>query len=137
MNNKKTHSEMKHRTLFIVDDDPMLSEMLADDLQEAFPDLRVKTFATGEECLAHLQEKPDLVVLDYYLNTREKEASNGIDILRQIKGLNKALPVIMLSSQKRYAVAAHSIVYGAIHYVIKSQTAFGEIRDIVRANLDL
>ena len=126
---------MKKNTLFIVDDDPMLSEMLADYLQKEFPYVVIHTFRTGEECLANLYESPDLVILDYYLNSREKDAANGIDILKRIKDVSRTLPVIMLSSQKSYAVAAHSIEYGAIHYVIKGQKAFGEIRAIVAANL--
>ena len=44
---------------------------------------------------------PNLVILDYYLNSKEKNAANGIDnILRDKTSEIKILPVIMLSSQK-------------------------------------
>jgi DNA-binding NtrC family response regulator len=126
---------MKKATLFIVDDDALLTEMLTDYLKDAFPHFAIRSFSTGEECLKHLDESPDIVVLDYYLNSREKEAANGIDILKEIKSLSRSLPVIMLSSQKNYSVAAHSIEYGAIHYVTKGQKAFGEVRKIIAANI--
>ena len=125
----------KKATVFIVDDEPMLNEMLSDYLTSRNPGLSVKTFPTGEACLDSLHEEPDVVILDYYLNSREKDAANGIDILKEIKGRNKALPVIMLSSQKSYGTAGRTIQYGAIHYVIKGRDAFHEILELIAANI--
>ena len=125
---------MNPRTFFIVDDDTMLNEMLTDYLHEQFPFVRIKAFHTGEECLAHLSDRPDLVILDYYLNPREKDAANGLDILKEVKAWRKDMPVIMLSAQKHYAVAAKSISYGATHYVVKSEDAFREVRDIIESS---
>lgn len=125
----------QHSKIFIVDDEPLLTEMLSDYLTENNPGLSIKTFQTGEACLQCLQEEPDVVILDYYLNSREKDAANGIDILKEIKKRNKSLPVIMLSSQKSYGTAAQTIQYGAVHYVIKGKDAFGEIHELIKANL--
>lgn len=121
--------------IFIVDDEPLLSEMLTDYLQEQNRGYRVKSFPTGEDCLKSLHKNPDAIVLDYHLNSKEKDASNGIDILKEIKKRNKALPVIMLSSQKSYATATKTIMYGAVHYVIKGQDAFQEIYELIKANV--
>jgi two-component system OmpR family response regulator len=87
--------------IFIVDDEPLLTEMLSDYLKDQHQSLDIQSFPTGEACLRSFGEQPDLVVLDYYLNSKEKDAANGIDILKEIKSKNKALPVIMLSSQKK------------------------------------
>lgn len=121
--------------IFIVDDEPLLTEMLTDYLQEQDASLHIESFPTGEACLQSLDDNPDLIVLDYYLNSKEREAANGIDILKAIKHKNKSLPVIMLSSQKSYSTAAKTIGYGAIHYVIKGQDAFGEIYQLIKANV--
>lgn len=121
--------------IFIVDDEPLLSEMLTDYLMEQNPGLIIKSFPTGEACLKSLYEYPDAIILDYHLNSREKDALNGIDILKEIKKQHKALPVIMLSSQERYSIAAHTIVYGAVHYVIKGTDAFNEIYELIKANV--
>ncbi len=128
MNNKKP-------TVFIVDDEPLLSEMLADYLKEQYAGFNIISFPTGEACLKNLYEEPDAVVLDYYLNSKEKDAANGIDILKEIKKQNPALPVIMLSSQESYGTAAKTIMYGAVHYVVKSQDAFEEIFQLIKANV--
>ena len=122
-------------TIFIVDDEPLLSEMLTDYLKEQYDGFNLRSFPTGEACLQSLDEQPDAVVLDYYLNSKEKNAANGIDILKEIKRRDKAIPVIMLSSQKSYATASQTIMYGAMHYVITGQDAFDEIFQLIKANV--
>lgn len=122
-------------TIFIVDDEPLLSEMLTDYLKEQYRGFNIQSFPTGEACLQSLHLQPNIVVLDYYLNSKEKDAANGIDILKEIKKRNKALPVIMLSSQKSYGTATQTIMYGAVHYVIKGQEAFEEIYQLIKANV--
>jgi len=121
--------------IFIVDDEPLLSEMLTDYLKDQYEGFNIKSFPTGEACLQRIDEQPDVVILDYYLNSKEKDAANGMDILKGIKKQNKALPVILLSSQKSYATAAQTIMYGAMHYVIKGQDAFEEIFQLIKANV--
>ena len=122
-------------TIFIVDDEPLLTEMLTDYLKQQYEGFQIKSFPTGEACLLCLEEKPDAVILDYYLNSKEKDAANGIDILKEIKKRNKTLPVIMLSSQKSYGTATKTIMYGAVHYVIKGQDAFEEIYQLIKAKV--
>ena len=125
----------KNPSIFIGDDEPLLSEMLTDYLMEQYEGFQIKSFPTGEACLLCLDEQPDAVILDYYLNSKEKDAANGMDILKEIKKRNKALPVVMLSSQKSYGTAIKSIMYGAVYYVIKGQDAFDEIFQVIKANV--
>ncbi len=125
----------KNPTIFIVDDEPLLSEMLTDYLKDQYAGFQIKSFPTGEACLQSLDEHPDAVILDYYLNSKEKDAANGIDILKEIKKRDKALPVVMLSSQKSYGTAIQTIMYGAVYYVIKGQDAFDEIFQVIKANV--
>jgi len=122
-------------TIFIVDDEPLLSEMLTDYLKDQYMGFTIKSFPIGEACLKSLNEKPDAIVLDYHLSSKEKNAANGIDILKEIKKQNKNIPVIMLSSQKSYGTASQTVMYGAVHYVIKGQDAFEEIFQLIKANV--
>ncbi|MGB7498389.1 MAG: hypothetical protein WA897_00660, partial [Moheibacter sp.] len=62
------------KKIFIVDDDEMVTTTLSDYLsRDTKHDIRC--FQTGEECLKELSQKPDIVVLDYHLNSVEKEAA--------------------------------------------------------------
>ena len=123
--------------VFIVDDEPLLTEMLSDYLQDQTEadSFNIQSFATGEACINSLEDNPDIIVLDYYLNSKERDAANGLDILKAIKDKSKSLPVIMLSSQKSYATAAQTIQNGAVHYVLKGKNAFQEIYEIIKANI--
>lgn len=122
------------KQIYIVDDEPLLTRMLTDYLNEKDPDLNITSFPTGEECLKKIDANPDFIILDYHLNSREQNASNGIDILKTIREQNKTLPVVILSSQESYSTAAHTIQHGAIHYVIKGEDAFNEIYSLIQAN---
>lgn len=119
------------RTIFIVDDDVMSATMLADHLRAATPH-HVSMFHTGEECLAQLRHHPDLVVLDYHLNSVVKDAADGLMILQQIKKLDKHVHVIMLSNQDQYGTALRTVQKGAEQYVVKGKDQFDEVERIVR-----
>ena len=125
---------MNKPKVFIVDDEPLLSEMLTDYLLGHNPNLVIRSFLTGEACLKNLYEKPAIVILDYHLNSRERDAANGLEILKEIKRKYKTTPVIMLSSQESYSKASQIIGYGAIHYVIKGQEAFEKIQKLIEEN---
>jgi DNA-binding NarL/FixJ family response regulator len=96
-----------------------------------FPSLKVKTFETGESSLMEMEERPDVVVLDYYLNSQDTYAQNGISILKKIKNLYPDTKVIMLSCQDDIKIAMDSIKNGAFDYVSKGQTAFVRIKNIL------
>ncbi len=120
----------KLKKIFIVDDDTMLTEALEDILTRKIPH-KVTSFHTGEECLKHLSEAPDVIILDYYLNTVLKDAANGMEILKTIKKMYPRIHIIMLSSQERYAVAMQTIQKGAEQYVIKDESAFEKIGNMI------
>jgi DNA-binding NtrC family response regulator len=109
--------------VFLVDDDSLFLKLLSLEFIEN-GNFDIHTFASGELCLAHLSENPDLIILDYHLNGIDKNAMNGIDTLIKIKAYLSTLPVIMLSSQDKIDVAVSSMYHGAFDYVVKSETAF-------------
>lgn len=121
---------MSQKHIFIVDDNEMFNSMLKEHLSEN-PAFHISSFETGEECLKNLYQNPDLIILDYNLNDIHKEAANGLEILEEIKKHKNPAHVIMLSSQKRYGVAAQIISKGAEQYVIKDDNAFDNIDKIV------
>jgi two-component system OmpR family response regulator len=109
--------------IFLVDDDSLFLKLLSIEFIEN-GNFDIQTFASGELCLAHLSEKPDLIILDYHLNGIDKNAMNGIDTLIKIKAYLSTIPVVMLSSQDKIDVAVSSMYHGAFDYVVKSETSF-------------
>ncbi|MDR3653194.1 MAG: response regulator [Paludibacter sp.] len=116
--------------LFLVDDDVFfLKSLEIDFLQRA--DFSIETYATGELCLENLSHNPDIIVLDYYLDSIDKTAMNGIKTLDKIKAINPDIPVVMLSSQDKIEVAIECMHHSAFDYVVKSETAFMRLQKII------
>ncbi len=122
------HSKIAKK-IFIVDDDQLQTTMLEDYLTREIKH-HVTTFTTGEECIKHLDDQPDIIILDYNLNSVYNGAANGIKILEHIKKMDHAIRVIMLSSQEDYGVALLTVTKGAEDYIIKDDEAFEKIAEI-------
>lgn len=118
------------KKIFIVDDDQMLTEALSDYLTRNVAH-HISCFPTGEACLKCLHENPDIIILDFYLNTVQKDAANGMEVLKAIKKNHSNIHVIMLSSQEQYGIAMQSIQKGAEQYVIKDNDAFANIAKMI------
>ena len=125
-------AKQRLKKIFIVDDDPMLSMALEDYLTRKASNA-VTVFNTGEDCLQNLSEEPDVIVLDYYLNSVQKDAADGMEILQTIRKQRPKTHVIMLSSQEHYGIAMQTLIKGAEQYVIKDEGAFEKIAKIIEA----
>ena len=110
-------------TIFLVDDDSVFLKSLEIEFLHN-TDFVVKTFPTGELCLASLSLNPNVIILDYHLDGIDKDAMNGIETLDKIKARNPTIPVLMLSSQDKIEVAVSCMHHKAFDYVVKSETAF-------------
>ncbi len=120
----------KTHTVFLVDDDSAHTQMLKDHLSSKL-NVHLTTFSSGEDCLNNLHQKPDVVVLDYHLNSTKKEAQNGLEILKKLKAASPETEVIMLSSQDKIEVAVEIMKHGAFDYVIKGESAFVRTQNII------
>jgi two-component system, OmpR family, response regulator len=109
--------------LFLVDDDAMYLRLLEIDFVQQ-TDFTFESYATGELCVKNLSHMPDVIILDYHLDSVEKKAMNGIKTLDKIKAFNPNIPVIMLSSQDKIEVAIDCMHHKAFDYIVKSETAF-------------
>src|SRR5688500_9931140 len=119
------------KKIFIVDDEPLMTELLKDYLSREV-EHDIHCFFTGEESRTHMDECPDVIILDHYLNMKDKNAATGLDLLPHIRKSCPSAHVIMLSAQERYSVAAQSIQKGAERYIFKNDPkAFEEIAGII------
>jgi len=116
--------------IFLVDDDAMFLKLLEIELLQ-HADFTIETYATGELCIDFLSHKPDVIVLDYFLDGINKTAMNGMETLDKIKSFNPDIPVVMLSSQDKIDVAIECMHHKAFDYVVKSETAFVRLQKII------
>ncbi len=118
--------------LFLVDDDPLFLKSLEIEFLQ-YSNFVVETYATGELCLENLDHNPDVIILDYHLDSIDKKAMNGIATLDEIKKINLNIPVVMLSSQDKIDVAIECMHHQATDYVVKSETSFIRLQKIINS----
>lgn len=118
------------KKMFLVDDDAVFLKLLEFEFQQ-MNEFVIETYDTGELCIEHLSNNPDVIILDYLLDGIEKTAMNGIQTLDKIKSYNPNIQVIMLSSQDKIEVAVDCMRHDALDYVIKSETAFLRLQKLL------
>ena len=98
---------------FIVDDDPTFVKLLENELNKA-SFTPFETYFSGEECIANLNRKPRLILLDFSLG-----GLNGLDVLRVIKEKSPRSSVVMLTAVADDIVKEKCLEAGASNYIIK------------------
>ncbi len=117
-------------TVFLVDDDKMYLKAAQTQLLQQ-KKINIKTFSSGEECLKNLHLNPNIVFLDYSLDSEDANAKNGIQILKKIKAVNENINIVMLSGQSKLEVAVEAMKNGAYDYVMKNEDAHLRIQNII------
>ncbi|MBI5931511.1 MAG: response regulator transcription factor [Chloroflexi bacterium] len=126
--------DMEERpTILVVDDEEAIRSALATLLGRAGFIVRLAT--TGSEAIALVRtQPPDLVLLDVVLDEADPTSLSGLDVLRNIRTLERFIPVIMLTSYAEWQV--ESLGQGAIAFVTKPWDAnalIGQIRATLNA----
>lgn len=124
----------KQINIFIVEDNKVYTMALKASIEIAFKDMPVKihSFETGETCLKKFKNiMPELVILDYNLNSKSINAANGLQVLDKIKKSNSNTSVIMLTSNENIDIALKSFHHGASDYVVKTNNQFKNINNSI------
>lgn len=113
--------------VLIVDDDPMLAELVAYNLEG--DGYEVIIAQDGQDGLRKFHsERPSLVILDITM-----PKMNGFEVCQRIRELSD-VPVIMLTAQGREEDVIHGLDLGADDYITKPFQV-NELMARVRANL--
>ena len=126
----KSHSSMESFRILLVEDDLLFRTMLEDHLSQN-PNYDVMMVSCGEECIANLAVEPQLIIMDYNMNSFNKQAANGLTTLKIIKRLKPDIPVVMLSGEDDTSTLAKVMFNGAYNYVLKGEEAFEKVSVII------
>ena len=116
--------------IILVDDDFIFLEMLKESLTDN-SDYNIVAFQSGEECLNHMHLNPDVIVLDYYLNSENPDAKDGLEILKEIHTINPQAKVIILSGQEDGNLVYDFVRENATNYVVKDNNAFTNVKNAI------
>lgn len=113
--------------VFLVDDDSMYLKLMKHQIKEFYGrKVRVETFHSGVDCLKSMHMKPDIIVMDHFLDDDNKDLT-GLDFLNKIRKGYKGVEVIMISASDDIRLAAYSVSKGAIGFITKSKDAMGNL----------
>ena len=115
--------------IFIVDDDKMLVKALKNEIEKTFPKLNpvVTAFESGEECQKSISSKPTLAIVDYHLDSKIKNAMDGVKTIDMIKKHSPNTEVIMFTSEEKADVAVKAMHHGAHDYIVKNEHMFRKL----------
>ena len=122
MNNQKL--------IFIVDDDQFINKLVVKRFEEE--GYRVEAFTYGEDCIKALNRNPDVIILDYYFISSDKEVMNGMEVLDKIKGEKPETPVIMLSGQDKGEIVLELARKGINDYIIKDNNLIDNLKVAIK-----
>jgi DNA-binding NtrC family response regulator len=80
-----------------------------------------------------LFKNPDVIILDYLLDSIDKNAMNGLETLDKIRAFDPGIPVVILSAQDKIEVAVNCMHHKAFDYIVKSETAFLRLQKVIEA----
>ena len=106
------------KLIFFIDDDKMILNLLEYTFQSR-QDYQVVSYLSGEECLENLHKKPSLIVLDHVLAGMGENSLNGMETLKEIRKVNKDVPVVILTGQGDDSLLSSFMENGANRYLTK------------------
>jgi two-component system, OmpR family, KDP operon response regulator KdpE len=98
--------------VLVVDDEPPIRKLLRVGLSTQ--GYEILDAPNGKAALAHMADKPDLVILDLGLPDMQ-----GLDLLRQLRARNESVPIVVLSSREDETAKVQALDLGADDYVTK------------------
>ena len=114
--------------------------MLKDHLSK-YSNLKIKEFSTGTACINELilgtSEEPDLVLMDYFLNSSFGPTNDGLESLTKLKEICPETDVIMLTSVNNPKIIDLARKKGALDYVVKSATGFNDLDSALNKHFSL
>jgi len=122
MNNSRTNIQYK---IFVVEDNTLYAQILKKQLSDE--GYYVKVFHNGRDFMACLDEKPDLVTLDYTLPDM-----TGHDVLKKIQRRMPGTNVIIISAQENINTAIDLMKNGAYDYIMKAPDTREKLSNIIK-----
>jgi Response regulator of the LytR/AlgR family len=93
----------------------IISSYVSKNLKELDIPFKISHFSEGQDLIEHInssKEVFDLLFLDIYM-----KFSNGIDIARKIRNLDKDCNIIFITSSKEHAIDSYEVK--ALYYILK------------------
>lgn len=124
--------EERSGIVFIVEDNKPYAETLKVFLNAQIPAIKeIKIFPVGETSLMELHRNPELIIIDYFLDSKYYDAETGLEIIKQIRAEKPEVNILVLSAQENLDVVLEAVKKYNCSYVKKDEQAFDKVYEIV------
>lgn len=112
-------SSVKKPTLLLVDDDAIIADSLEYMLRSEYQIKRASDRLSCFELLNHLQESPDLALIDLGLPPDTHKPDEGLAVIRKISQMHPSTRVLVLSGQDNKKHVFQAQEDGAVDFIAK------------------
>ena len=126
----------KINTVYIIEDNLFERSMLIDFFGK-YPNLVVKGFTNGDECIKDIivsKVSPNLILLDYFLDSTVASNKDGLEVLTKLKEISPYSDFIMFTSIDNERIIELARKKGVIGYVIKGESSYDKLDSVLRTN---
>jgi DNA-binding NarL/FixJ family response regulator len=120
----------------IVVDDSASDRTMMQDFLSRYKDVTINGYFSGEACIKDIVnqrvENPDLIVMDYFLDSTVAAKYDGLETLVKIKELCPDSKVIMFTSVENQRIAELAKEKGAYNYAVKGPEGFDRLDKLIR-----
>lgn len=124
-------NKSKQLKIFVVDDEIFYLNILEQHIRNLGYE-EVIVFSNGTDCLNRITEKPDVVFLDYSMDTL-----TGYEVLKKIKRYNPNIYIVMISGQEDIEAAVDTLKHGAFDYIQKGEMEEEKIEQVLERILEV
>ena len=126
--------------IFVVDDDEYFNRLLTAMVEKICDrnniSANILSFETGRECMEKLELSPSLLLLDFYLDTRNDITATAYDLLEDI---HRQLPdtyILLISQQEDWSLFKEDLIaLGANEFLHKDRELESRLEPIIKSVL--
>ncbi len=113
------------RKVFVIEDNKT-EGMLLKLCLGSIKNITISNFVLGQELLNHIDEKPNIVIVDLMLPD-----IHGYELIQKINEKHPEIPVIACSAQRDINLVAKLQELGVFNYVVKSESCIEYLQKVI------
>ncbi|MDG1333370.1 MAG: response regulator [Crocinitomicaceae bacterium] len=115
---------MSNTVIAVIEDSGIIKEIVSTVLEKE-TGASIIGFSSAESAIQQLDVyNPDLILLDYNLDSVSPNNMDGIQFLNKLKFIGKSIPIIMISGQRDKRITADALKLGVVSYESKENEDF-------------
>jgi DNA-binding NarL/FixJ family response regulator len=125
----------KPLSIFILDGDKVYLEYLISIIANCSMPISIRTFTNTDELLKHLDRKPNLVLIDFNLGTKNGDRITAHATINNIEQYSPNQPIVLMSSEAIRPLLEEYYKYRNVTYLVKSEEMELDLLSLLAKNL--